>query len=130
METAAYAFYDAFDDDPDSAGTVVAVLTDETLSHFKRRSANTLFLMKTRQNGKRKKLVAMACLTKKDKSHKLLHTVYVNAAYRNAGIGKALVKAALSIAKRDGMALSLSVNPLNEAAMQLYESTGFRISNG
>ena len=61
------------------------------------------------------------------KADRFLHTVYVKPLHRRMGIGTAIVKKALSIAKKDKLHLSLGVNPLNKIAMHLYESLGFNI---
>lgn len=132
LEADAYVFYDRLDSEPDSKEILIGIIPTESMKHFKRRVANTLFLMKTKKAKSGKTIViAMACISKKGgKADRCLHTVYVKPLHRRIGIGTAIVKKAISIAKKDKLHLSLGVNPLNKIAMHLYESLGFNISKG
>ena len=133
LEVDACVFYERIDSsEPDNKEILIGIIPTESLKHFKKRVANTLFLMKTKKTkpGK-KRVIAMACISKKGgKSNRYLHTVYVKPLHRRMGIGTAIMKKALSIAKKDKLHLSLGVNPLNKIAMHLYESLGFKISKG
>lgn len=122
LECDALAYYESLD--LDKREFIIGAIPVETLKQFKRRMANTLFLMRIdKQN-----IVGIACLSKKGrKNNRFLHTVYVRPSYRGKGIGKALVKKAISMAKKEKSALSLGVNPLNTVAMHLYESLGFNV---
>ena len=128
MAADAQACYGRLDEEFASDGILIAIIPTETLSHFKRRVASTLFLMKTKKTKSGKKmLVGMACISKRGKSNcRFLHTVYVKPLHRKQGIGKALMKTATSLAKKSKFNLSLGVNPLNKVAMHLYESFGFK----
>ena len=129
LEVDACAFYASLDSDPDSKDILIGIIPTESLKHFKRRVANILFLTKTKKakSGKTT-VIAMACISKKGgKADRFLHTVYVKPLHRRMGIGTAILKKALSIAKKDKLHLSLGVNPLNKIAMHLYESLGFNI---
>lgn len=130
LEADACAFYDRLDSEPDSKEILISIVPTESLKHFKRRVANTLFLMKTKKTKSGKTIViAMACISKKGgKADRYLHTVYVKPLYRRMRIGTAIMKKAVSIAKKDKLHLSLGVNPLNKIAMHLYSSFGFNIS--
>lgn len=130
MEADACVFYSRIGSDSNEA--IVGIIPTETAKHFKRRMASTLFFMKTKKTKSGKDmLVAMACLSKHGKANgRCLHTVYVKPSCRGKGIGKAIVKAAMSMAKKEGWHLSLGVNPLNKVAMHLYESLGFKTSQG
>lgn len=132
LEADAYAFYDRLDSEPDSKEIIIGIIPTESMKHFKRRVANTLFLTKTKKTKSGKTtVIAMACISKKGgKVDRCLHTVYVKPLHRRMGIGTAIMKKALSIAKKDKLKLSLGVNPLNKIAMHLYESLGFKISKG
>ena len=132
LEADAYAFYDRLDSELDSKEILIGIIPTESMKHFKRRVANTLFLLKTKKAKSGKTIViAMACISKKSgKANRCLHTVYVKPLHRRMGIGTAIVKKAVSIAKKDNLNLSLGVNPLNKIAMHLYESLGFNISKG
>ena len=127
MEADAYAYYDNLNSDANAI--LIGIIPTETLNHFKKRMANTLFLMKTKKEKSNRKLIAMACISKKDKSNdsRCFHTLYVKPLHRKKGIGTALVKRAISLAKKSGYSLSLGVNPLNKDAMHLYDSLGFII---
>ena len=132
LEADACVFYDRLDSDPDRKEILIGIIPTESMKHFKRRVANTLFLMKTKKTkpGK-KRVIAMACISKRGgKANRYLHTVYVKPLHRRMGIGTAIVKKAVAIAKKDKLHLSLCVNPLNKIAMHLYESLGFNISKG
>ena len=130
LEADAQAFYDRLDSEPDSKEILIGIIPTESLKHCKRRVANTLFLTKTKKTKSGKTtVIAMACISKKGgKADRCLHTVYVKPLHRRMGIGTAIVKKAMSIAKKDKLHLSLGVNPLNKIAMHLYESLGFNIS--
>ena len=130
LEADACVFYDSLDSEPDSKDILIGVIPTESMKHFKRRVANTLFLMKTKKAKSGKTIViAMACISKRGgKANRYLHTVYVKPLHRRMGIGTAIIKKAVSIAKKDNLHLSLGVNPLNKIAMHLYESLGFNIS--
>ena len=132
LEADACVFYDRLDSEPDSKEILIGIIPTESMKHFKRRVANTLFLMKTKKTKPGKTtVIAMACISKKGgKADRCLHTVYVKPLHRRIGIGTAIVKKAVSIAKKDKLHLSLGVNPLNKIAMHLYESLGFKISKG
>ena len=132
LEADAYAFYDRLDSELDSKEILIGIIPTESLKHFKKRVENTLFLMKTKKTKSGKTtVIAMACISKKGgKADRYLHTVYVKPLHRRMGIGTAIVKKAVSIAKKDKLHLSLGVNPLNKIAMHLYESLGFKISKG
>ena len=132
LEADACVFYDRLDSEPDSKEILIGIIPTESMKHFKRRVANTLFLMKTKKAKSGKTIaIAMACISKKGgKADRCLHTVYVKPLHRRIGIGTAIVKKAMSIAKKDKLHLSLGVNPLNKIAMHLYESLGFNISKG
>ena len=132
LESDACAFYDSLDSEPDSKDILIGVIPTESMKHFKRRVANTIFLMKTKKtNSGKTTVIAMACISKKGgKADRCLHTVYVKPLHRRMGIGTAIVKKAVSIAKKDNIHLSLGVNPLNKIAMYLYSSLGFNISKG
>ena len=132
LEADACAFYDSLYSETDNKEILIGVIPTESLKHFKRRVANTLFLMKTKKAKSGKTIViAMACISKKGgKADRCLHTVYVKPLNRRMGIGTAIVKKAVSIAKKDNLHLSLGVNPLNKIAMHLYSSLGFNISKG
>ena len=132
LEADACVFYDRLDSEPDRKEILIGIIPTESMKHFKRRVANTLFLMKTKKAKSGKTIViAMACISKKGgKADRCLHTVYVKPLHRRMGIGTAIVKKAVSIAKKDNLHLSLGVNPLNKIAMHLYESLGFNISKG
>lgn len=122
LECDALAYYESLDSDKKEF--IIGAIPVETLKQFKRRMANTLFLMRIEKQN----IVGMACLSKKGrKNNRYLHTVYVRPSYRGKGIGKALVNAAMSIAKKNSLCLSLGVNPLNKVAVHLYESCGFSI---
>lgn len=128
MEADAYACYESMDSD--ESAVVVGTIPTETLKQFKRRTANTLFLMKVMRAKSNAKLVGMACLSKKKKDVKLLHTVYVKPAFRSLGIGEAIIRKALYEAKKMKCSVSLSVNPLNSKAKCLYEKVGFKVCKG
>ena len=132
LEADAYAFYDRLDSELDNKEILIGIIPTESMKHFKRRVANTLFLMKTKKAKSGKTIViAMACISKRGgKANRYLHTVYVKPLHRRMGIGTAIVKKAMSTAKKDKLHLSLGVNPLNKIAMHLYESLGFKISKG
>lgn len=122
LECDALAYYESLDSDKKEF--IIGAIPAETLKQFKRRMANTLFLMRIEKQN----IVGMACLSKKGrKNNRYLHTVYVRPSYRDKGIGKALVNTAMSIAKKEKSSLSLNVNPLNKVAMHLYKSCGFSI---
>lgn len=128
MEADAYACYDSIDSDDDRI--LIGIIPTETIKQFKRRTANILFLMKTKKTKGERKLLGMACMSKHDKSTKYLHTVFVKANYRKQGIGTAIIKRALQEAKKMKCSLSLGVNPLNYTAIKLYEDLGFKICKG
>ena len=132
LEADAYAFYDRLDSELDNKEILIGIIPTESMKHFKRRVANTLFLTKTKKTKSGKTtVIAMACISKKgSKADRCLHTVYVKPLHRRMGIGTAIVKKAVSIAKKDKLCLSLGVNPLNKIAMHLYSSLGFNISKG
>lgn len=132
LEADACVFYDSLDSEPDSKDILIGVIPTESMKHFKRRVASTLFLMKTKKTKSGKTtVIAMTCISKKGgKANRCLHTVYVKPLHRRMGIGTAIIKKAVSIAKKDKLHLSLGVNPLNKIAMHLYESLGFKISKG
>ena len=127
MEADACAYYDSLDANPNE--TIIGAIPSETLKQFKRRTASTLFLMKTKKTKSRKTmLIGMSCISRRGRTSDMyLHTVFVRALYRRKGIGSALVKKAMSTAKHNGYSLLLTVNPLNIDAMHLYESLGFSI---
>lgn len=132
LEADACVFYDRLDSEPDRKDILIGIIPTESMKHFKRRVANTLFLMKTKKTkpGK-KRVIAMACISKRGgKANRYLHTVYVKPLHRRMGIGTAIVKKAVAIAKKDKLHLSLGVNPLNKIAIHLYSSLGFNISKG
>ncbi len=57
----------------------------------------------------------------------IVEDVVVDAAYRNQGIAKALMQAAIAIARQAGAnGVSLTSNPQRTAANQLYLSLGFQ----
>lgn len=128
MEADAYTCYDSIDSDDDRI--LIGIIPTETIKQFKRRIANTLILMKTKKIKGERKLLGMACMSKHDKNTKYLHTVFVKANCRKQGIGTAIVKRALQEAKKMKCSLSLGVNPLNYAAIKLYEDLGFKICKG
>ena len=128
MEADACAFYDSLDSNSNPNEILIGIIPTETLKHFKRRVSNTLFLMKIKKTKSKRKLLGMACISKKGKTNdRYFHTVYVKPLYRNKGIGTSLVKKAISIAKKNHQHLFLGVNPLNKIAMHLYDSLGFNI---
>ena len=110
----------------DDGQIVIGAIPAITLKQFKRKVSSTLFFMKTSIKHRKKTLVGMACLSKKDRKH-VLHDVYVKPLCRRHGTGKALVNAALKFAKKNKLHLSLNVNPLNNIAINLYSSLGFKI---
>jgi len=128
MEADACICYDSIDSD--DGRILIGIIPTETVKQFKRRIANTLFLMKTKKIKGERKLLGMACISKHDKDTKYLHTVFVKANYRKQGIGTAIVKRALQEAKKMKCSLSLGVNPLNYTAIKLYEDLGFKICKG
>lgn len=127
MEADACAQYASLDAKPNEI--IIGAIPSETLRQFKKRTANTLFLMKTKKTKSRKTmLIGMACISKRGRASSMyLHTVFVKALYRRKGIGTALVKKALSTARHSSYSLFLTVNPLNSSAVHLYESLGFSI---
>lgn len=54
-----------------------------------------------------------------------LHKIFVDRARRARGIGRALMEATLAEIDATGVAVFLTVDPVNEAAISLYESWGF-----
>ena len=126
MEADAFAYYESIDSDENEY--IIGAIPSETFKQFKRRTVNTLFLMKIKKTKQHKsKLVGMACLSKHSKTEKILHTVFVKNAYRRKGIGEAIVKKAISIAKKMKCSVKLGVNPLNTNAINLYTKLGFKI---
>lgn len=128
MEMDAYAYYDCLD--ADDGCICIGAIPTETLKHFKRRTANILFLMKTKKIKGKRTLIGMACVSKYQKDFKYLHTVYIKSDWRRKGIGTAIIKQALREAKKMKCALSLGVNPLNCGAIRLYEKLGFKVNKG
>lgn len=128
MEADAYACYESIDSGEDNI--VICAIPTESLKQFKKRTANVIFLMKTKTIKSNVKLVGMACLSRSKKDMLHLHTVFVKSNWRRKGIGNALIKRALREAKKMKCAINLSVNPLNYDAMRLYESLGFKIGKG
>ena len=57
-----------------------------------------------------------------------LHKVMVDSAYRGHGIGAALMEACLHETDRLGADSFLTVNPTNQAAINLYISWGFEVT--
>ena len=57
-----------------------------------------------------------------------LHKVMVDGAYRGHGIGAALMEACLQETDRLGADSFLTVNPKNQAAINLYISWGFEVT--
>ena len=123
MESDAYAFYESLNCDGNEF--IVGAIPTETLSHFKRRVSKTLFFIKTKYVKHKKTVVGMAWLSMKDYC---FHNVYVKRLHRGKGIGKSLVKKAISFAKANKHKIYLNVNPLNEVAMDLYRNLGFKIA--
>lgn len=101
---------------------IICALPAMTLKQFKRKTSSTFMLLAVC----RSKLVGMACMSKYKKNIQYLHTVYVRPLNRRHGIGKALVKRALRCAKKSKCSLMLNVNPLNDIAISLYKSLGFK----
>lgn len=132
IEADACAFYDRLDSGLGKDEILIGIIPTESLKHFRRRVANTLFLLRTlKTTSKKTNVVAMACISKRGKKNdRYLHTVYVKPLHRRKGIGKAIVKTAIKIAKKNKFHLMLNVNPLNDIALNLYKSLGFHICNG
>lgn len=128
MEADAYAYYESIDSDEDEF--IIGAIPSETFKQFKRRTANTLFLMKITRTKSKSRLLGMACLSKHDKDTRYLHTVFVRASCRRKGIGTAIVRRALLEAKKMKCSLRLGVNPLNSNAMRLYDELGFNVCKG
>lgn len=125
MECEAMAFYESLN--TGKGERVICAIPTETLRQFARRTASTLFLVKTAKVRSKTRIVGMACLSRRGKRSRMnLHTLYVSPTHRRAGIGWALVSKALSIAKKHGVGIVLGVNPLNAPAIALYAKMGFR----
>lgn len=129
MEADACAYYDSIDDNEEDK-VIISVIPTETLKQFKRRTANVMFLMKTKTIKGKCTLLGMACISKRSKDIKYLHCVFVKSNWRKQGIGTAIIKRALLEAKKMKCSLSLNVNPLNYNAMKLYENLGFNVCKG
>lgn len=127
MEADAYAFYDSLNENRPNE-VIIGAIPTETVKQFKRRHAKTLFLMKMKKTKGKTMLIGMACI-QTHRSYLVLHTVYVKQYARKRGVGTALLKRAISIAKRKNMLMTLRANPLNEIAIRLYKKLGFKISN-
>jgi phosphinothricin acetyltransferase len=54
-----------------------------------------------------------------------LHKVFVDLAYRGKGLGSELFDAVLKACDERGLACFLTVDPVNESAVRLYEKWGF-----
>lgn len=127
MEADANACYENIDADD---GLIFGGFLSDTLRQFKRRIAATMFLTKSIRTKSGRKIVGMACLSKCKKNVQYLHTVFVDESYRGKGIGEAIVRKALAVAKKMKCSISLGVNPLNYKAKNLYEKLGFKVCKG
>lgn len=107
---------------------IIGAIPSTTLKQYQSRYKNVLFLMKTKKTKGRAKLLGMACMSKFGKKNICFHTLYVRPLYRNKGIGKALLKKGMQIAKKMGIRMYLNVNPLNKLALDLYEKMGMKIT--
>ena len=130
LEADACACFDSLD--AEDWAFVICAIPAETFKHFKRRVASTLFLMKTKREKSKKRVIGIACLSRMGSKRKTLrlHTVYVKPAHRGKGIGTAIVKKALQAAKKLECSTTLGANPLNTKAISLYERAGFKICKG
>lgn len=124
LEADAFAYYENLNSDKNN-GFIVGAIPTETLNHFKRRVANILFFLKTKNIKHKNTVLGMAWLRLKDYC---FHNVYVKPLHRNEGIGKAIVKKAILFARKNKRKMRLSVNPLNDIALHLYKSFGFEFS--
>lgn len=111
--------------DANNGEHIICALPASTLAQFKRTVRNEVFLLKTRAEKGKRRLIGMAGLSTLTKHTLLLHTVYVKPAHRRKGICTAILKRAMSIAKTQGKRLVLDVNPLNYIALKLYMELGF-----
>ena len=125
METDAFAYYESLNDDP-SKGIIIGAIPTESLKHFKKRISKTLFFMKFKTVKHKRILVGMACISKESKNSLHFHTLFVRALHRRNGIGTSLLTKAMQYAKKMHMTLTLGVNPLNHAALKLYDSLCFK----
>ena len=125
MNADAYACYDMLDSNEDEH--VICAIPTTTVKQFRRKSSSVLFFLAVKRDKGKTRLVGMAGLSKESKSTLQLHDVYVKPLFRNRGIGHKLVKTAMKEAKKQKRCLSLKVNPLNDAALKLYEDFGFKI---
>lgn len=127
MEADACAYYASLNEDDDGK-IIIGAIPSTTVKQFRKKVANTLFLMRTQKKAGKEKLIGIACISNRGRGNeKYLHTVYVKPLYRNKGIGRALVQKAILIAKKNKHHLFLGVNPLNKIAIHLYESLGFKV---
>ena len=127
MEADACAYYASLNEDDDSGKIIIGAIPSTTVKQFRKKVANTLFLMRIRKKAGKEHLIGMACISNRGRGNeKYLHTVYVKPLHRDKGIGRALVQKATLIAKKNKYHLFLGVNPLNKIAIHLYESLGFK----
>lgn len=126
MECDAIASYDQIN--APAGAFIVCALPSTTLKQYRRSRRNVMFLTKTKSKAGKKILIGMACISKYGKKNLCLHTVYVKPLHRCKGIGKAIVKKGMQVAKKAGIRLYLNVNPLNKLALRMYEDVGMKIS--
>ena len=124
LQADAYAFYESLNSDEKTF--IIAAIPSTTVKQFRRKMSKVLFLMKMKKTKGVDKVLGMACISKQ-RNYLCLHDVFVKQFSRNRGIGTALLKKAINIAKTKKMDIMLKVNPLNEIALNLYRNLGFTI---
>ena len=96
-------------------------------------ASESSILLLARQSGGNEPIVGMACLTiyrVPTGLRSIIEDVIVDQRARRQGIGEALVRRAIDLARAAGAdGVSLTSNQQREAANQLYRSMGFELRN-
>ena len=113
--------------EPLAYGSSYEETKDDTEDEWKDRIKNVLFALD--QDKPVGMIVYVQETMSKSKHIANIYGVYVTEEYRGLGVGKKLMDAALTRIKEnhDIIKIKLTVNPVQKAAVRLYQSYGFKI---